>query len=393
MATDIESARADVPDVPDVPDAPGERRFLARVARRPRRAVAAVVAVLGLVLIAAAAIGFGGGSAPTSPHDGLPPATAQVARGTLTQTQQVGGLISYGEPVGLMAQGPMGTITWIAGSGSEVGLGEPIYRIDDKPVVLIRGTIPMYRDLGIGAVGPDVAQLEQSLHKLGYTGFAVDKTYDTATADAVAVWQKNLGWTPTGVVKPDQVLVHDGDIRIALPALTPGSQLTDDPNQQVLSYSGTTQVATIPLDVDKQHLVDPGDPATITLPDGTTLPGVVQSVGTVAQTIESPDGSGGAGGSGDTFVTMIVSISDQKALAGGYDSAPVTVQLVTAVENDVLTVPVTALAPAPGGGYAVEVVDGGSASFVSVEMGMFAQGMVEISGPGISEGTTVGVAA
>lgn len=248
-------------------------------------------------------------------------------------------------------------------------------------MVLIHGTTPSYRTLGEGSVGPDVEQLEQSLHDLGHTWLTVDETYDAATAEAVSAWQESLGWEPTGSVAAGQVFVHDGDIRVALEALPPGSRLGADANQQVITYSGTEQVASVPLDVELQHLVAEGDEATVTLPNGVALDGVVSSVGTVAQEIEE-----------DTFVTVIVSIDDQEALSEGFDSAPVTLRIVTGEREDVLMVPITALVAAGGGGYAVEVVEGDATSFVPVETGMFAEGMVEISGPGVAEGVTVGVA-
>lgn len=355
-----------------------------RASRVPRGVLIATAVLAGLGVAVAAAIGFGGaGTSTTDQADGMPPATAEVTRGTLTQTQQVGGLISYGTPVGLVAQQSSGTLTWIAPEGGIVGLGEPIYRVDGKPTVLIHGSTPAYRTLQKGSTGPDVQQLEESLHELGYTDLTVDQKYDAKTVQAVAEWQQTLGWEPTGTVSPQQVFVHDGDIRVALPGLVPGSRLGGEPNQNVLTYSGATQVATIPLDVEKQHLINKDDPATITLPDGTSVDGVVTSVGKVAQTIEEEN---------ETFVTVIVSIKDQDALAGGFDSAPVSLRIVTEVKEDVLMVPITALVAAPDGGYAVEVVQGESASFVPVETGLFAQGMVEVSGEGIAAGTIVGVA-
>ena len=41
--------------------------------------------------------------------------------------------------------------------------------------------------------------LEQNLAELGYTGFTVDDTYDSATAKAVSSWQADLGLPETGV--------------------------------------------------------------------------------------------------------------------------------------------------------------------------------------------------
>ncbi|MCK9899954.1 peptidoglycan-binding protein [Frankia sp. Cpl3] len=341
-----------------------------------------------LALIVAAAVGFGGGSpAPPGP---VPGATATVQRGTLTETQAVGGLISYGEPVGLVARQQSGVVTWIAAPGTTVKIGQPVYAVDAMPVILLHGTATPYRTLTAGTVGPDVQELEASLQELGHTGLTVDDTYDAATASAVQEWQAASGLPVTGTVPPDQIFVHDGDIRVALQAIPVGSLLGPQPNQQVITYSGTTQVASIPLDVALQHLVHTGDPATVTLPTGQRLDGTVSSVGTVAQTIEEQN---------KTFVTVIVSFDDPSALTGGFDSSPVTLTIVTGQRANVLTVPITALLANPDGGYAVQTVqtvqtvqDDGRSTFVPVTTGMFANGRVEISGAGVIEGLTVRVA-
>ncbi|SQD99255.1 Peptidoglycan-binding domain 1 protein [Parafrankia sp. Ea1.12] len=350
--------------------------------RLPRRYLFVLAGAGVAVLIVAAAVGFGGGS--SSPPTGLvPAATVTVQRGTLTQTQQVGGLISYGEPVGLVAQQQSGVVTWIAAPGTTVKIGQPVYAVDGRPVILLHGTATPYRTLATGTVGPDVKELEASLQELGYTGFTVDDTLDAATAPAVQAWQAKSGLPVTGTVPPDQIFVHDGDIRVALQAIPVGSHLGLQPNQQVLTYSGTTQVASIPLDVSLQHLVHTGDPATITIPTGQRLDGTVSSVGTVAQTIEEQN---------KTFVTVIVSFDDPSALAGGFDSSPVTLRIVTEQRTNVLMVPITALLANPDGGYAVQTVQDRRPVLLPVKAGLFADGKVEISGAGITEGVAVRVA-
>jgi hypothetical protein len=53
-------------------------------------------------------------------------------------------------------------------SGDKVGCGGVLYRVDDRPVVLLCGTVPAYRALRVGSQGRDVRQLNRNLHRLGY---------------------------------------------------------------------------------------------------------------------------------------------------------------------------------------------------------------------------------
>ncbi|MGF7237898.1 MAG: peptidoglycan-binding protein [Frankia sp.] len=339
-----------------------------------------LVVLVGTVVAATLGLGGGRSGSSTSGSGEAPPATVAVKKGTLTQAQNVGGILSYGEPVALVAPVTSGVVTWVAAPGTVVRAGEPVYRVDDEPVVLIHGSITPYRTLHEGDAGADVNELKAALAQLGFGAQAANDTFDAATTQAVKAWQAELHVGRTGTVAPDQITVAVGDIRIASQQLPVGSHLGTSSNQTVLTYSGTTRVATIPLDVDQQQFVKQGNAATITLPDGTHLAGTVGSVGKVAQTIKDKQ-----------IINVIVGIADQKAL-GSLDAAPVSLRVVTGTRTNVLVVPVEALLALPGGGYGLEVVGTGTTSYVPVKAGMFAGGLVEVGGAGIGVGTIVGVA-
>lgn len=351
-------------------------------ARRRRRG--RVVAVSGAVVLvvggatAAAAIGFGGSEPAPAGHSGLPPATAKVTRMTLTETDKVDGTLGYGPATEVDAQAT-GRITWLAVSGSTVELGGPLYTVDDKPVVLLYGDLPMYRTLSSGVAGNDVKEFEQNLAALGYQGFTVDDTYSSATGAAVRRWQEDLGLTETGTVAPDAVVYAAGAVRVAELKAHVGGLAAG----AVLTYTGTTRLVSVNLDVAKRNLVTVGAAVTVTLPDLTDVSGAVASIGTVAETQ-------GSGNDETTTVGVTVSLGDQSKL-GSFDQAPVDVTLIASQREDVLTVPVVALLALAEGGYGVQVVDGGATRVVAVKLGMFAGGRVEITGDGITTGTVVGV--
>ena len=121
----------------------------------------------------------------------------------------------------------------------------------------------------------------------------------------------------------------------------------------VLTATSDRHVVTIPLDASDQSQVKAGDPVTITLPDGTTTPGAVSAVGTVATTTPGP-GQGPV-----ATIPVQVTLTDPGA-AGTLDQAPVTVNITTATAKNVLVVPVGALLAQSSGGYVVEVVGRGT---------------------------------
>jgi peptidoglycan hydrolase-like protein with peptidoglycan-binding domain len=333
-------------------------------------------AALATAAVVVAATGFGGtGNTPAAATD-APPATTKVTRATLTQTEDVGGTLGYGTTSTVTGKGH-GTLTWLPGAGATVQRGQPAYRADNVAVPLWYGTLPLYRTLRSGDSGPDVKEVEQNLAALGYKGFTVDETYSAATASAVRDWQHDLGVTESGALDPAAVVLAPGAVRVT--ALKAG--LGDGSGGPLFTYTATTRLVTVALDVAKQDLVKPGIPATVTLPDGRTVNGTVSEVGSVAT----------AGSQGNpATIDVTVTLADQSAL-GGLDQAPVDVTLVKAKADNVLTVPVAALVALAEGGYGVQVVTGSTTTYVAVRTGMFAGGRVEISGTGITAGTVVGV--
>jgi peptidoglycan hydrolase-like protein with peptidoglycan-binding domain len=347
------------------------------VSRRVRTTLVIGAAGVAAAAVAGATLGLGGGAAGTTRGTGPALSTTSVTRATLTQAQQVNGTLGYGAPVTVNGAGS-GVITWLPVPGAVVRRGQPVYKADNRPVPLFYGRLPLYRQLHIGDTGDDVTEVERNLAALGYTGLTVDKYYTPATAAAVWRWQYDLGLTPTGALNPADVILAPGKLRVA--ALT--GHLGDPASGPVLTYTGTTRVVPVALDVALQGLARPGAAAAVTLPDGTTVHGTIASVGSVA--------TAGTSASQPATIAVTVTIARQAAL-GRLDQAPVVVKLVSARVKNVLTVPVAAIVALAGGGYGVQVVTGSASHYVRVQLGMFAGGRVQVTGDGIAAGTRVGV--
>ncbi len=127
----------------------------------------AAVVILGGVL-AGLVLALGSGAKERAATAGLPPATARVTRTTLVETKPVSGTLGYGDPVPIRAA-PPGTLTWLAPVGSRGERGEPLFKLDERPVVALYGSVPLYRTLREGAKGADVLELERNLAALAST--------------------------------------------------------------------------------------------------------------------------------------------------------------------------------------------------------------------------------
>ncbi len=345
-----------------------------------RRAKIGLAAVLTTGTAAAAVAAGLPDEAGSRAAAAMPPATAQVTRQTLADTQTHTGDLGYGETTAIVTR-LSGTLTRMPAAGSTVRRGKALYRIDDDPVVLLYGDLPAYRRLSPGTKGADVAQFEKNLRALGYGGFTVDRTYSSATAEAVREWQDDLGVPETGAVDPGRVVYAPGAVRVDSRTSAPGAVV--QPGAGILRTTGTARVATVELEVADQRLARVGAPVEVTLPDGATTPATITAAHTVVQPSEGQ-------GEDTTKVEVTVSFPSGRS-PRGLDEASVDVAFTTAERKDVLTVPVAALLALAEGGYGLEVVDGATTRIVAVETGLFAGGRVEVTGDGIAEGTTVGV--
>ena len=349
-------------------------------------AVVALGATAGGVAFATGAVGLGTGGAPTTSGSALPSATAAVTRGDLVDRDSQDGTLGYGDTTSIVNRG-QGTVTWMPAEGQVLTRGSALYRLDTDPVILMYGTMPLYRRLATGVdKGADVRQLERNLRALGYTGFTVDSTFTSATAAAVKEWQEDVGLPETGAVDVGQVVFRPGPVRVDTAKLGVGDVAA--PGAAALDVTGTSRIVTVELPVSDQRLARKGAAVKVEVPGGETVDGKITAVGAVAH----EDSSDQDQPRGDTEATIDVTIAlSATSSTGAIDQAPVTVEFTSEERKDVLSVPVAALLALSEGGYGVQVVDGSTSRIVAVQTGLFADGRVEISGDGITAGTKVGV--
>ncbi len=401
---------------------------------RRKRLVAPAAVLLAVIVVAAVVLADSGSAPRDTAGTGVPAGqtTAEITRRTLTESSTVNGTLGYGATLELYDR-LSGTFTWLPAVGKTIGRGGTLWRVNNQPVALMYGSVPAYRTLeqGIGD-GPDVTELNENLIDLGYDpyGAIVDvEHFSEATAAAVRRWQHAEGLSETGEVELGRIVFAPGArrvtaVKVVLGQDPPGgadkepaakNPKTKKPASKepiakepaaskeppakgedeagagagmvVLDTTSTQQLVTLKLKTEQQTLAHVGEVAPVTLPSDRVVQGRIAEVGSVAETKESPSGEKGSSGESES-ATIAVTLALAHSVAH-LDEAPVSVELVKSIRHEVLTVPATALTATAGGGYAIETLRDGRRVALTVTPGMFADGNVQVEGPGVHEGLTV----
>ena len=134
-------------------------------------------------------------TAPPTPSPILVPVEKRV----LTSDIVTRGTARFGSPQSIslapstLKPGP-GIITMVPERGAALDEGDVLMLASGRPVFVIQGEIPVYRDMIPGNAGADVLQLEAALKRLGFNPGQVDGTYDESTSEAVADWYSSAGF-------------------------------------------------------------------------------------------------------------------------------------------------------------------------------------------------------
>jgi peptidoglycan hydrolase-like protein with peptidoglycan-binding domain len=347
-------------------------------ARPGRRAgIAATVVLLGVGLAAAGTAILGRpASAPPAPQ--VSTGTAPVTRGTVAERLRFTGSLGFDGGYAVRHQAGAGIVTTIAEAGSTVSRGAALYAVANRPVRLLYGTVPAYRDLRAGMTsGPDVRQLETNLVALGMDpghGITMDETFTAATAAAVRRWQAASGLPVaqrSGALPLGEVVFAPGTLRIAQLEASVGTQI--GPGAPVLTATSTDRVVTADIPAGRSGLLHVGDAVQVTVPGAAPIQAAVARLGRVATAQEDQNGRPAV-----ATVQVTVKLTLPPGI-GDLDQAPVALLVTAATRQDVLLVPLIALAPRPGGGFRVRLSTG---DFVEVRPGLYDEvtGTVEVTG-------------
>jgi hypothetical protein len=134
-------------------------------------------------------------TAPPTPSPILVPVEERV----LTSDVITRGTARFGLPQSIsLAPSPLkseaGVITTLPARGDQLKEGDVLLTASGRPIFLLQGDIPVYRDLTSGLSGEDVRQLEVALKRMKFDPGPVDGVYDEKTSAAVADLYTSAGY-------------------------------------------------------------------------------------------------------------------------------------------------------------------------------------------------------
>jgi hypothetical protein len=186
----------------------------ARARRRiPRGAFVAAIAAVGLLAAALGAVAYGLRQAGGQ-EAGEPVRTARIERESLAATMVLTGTLGYGDPRELAGGG--GMVTGLPEPGSVLGAGQVLMEVEGRPVFVLRGEVPLWRVVGPGVVGPDVAALRAGLAGVGIeAGQAGETRYDAALSAGIGELYAGAGFDPPADLASDDEAVVEAKAALA----------------------------------------------------------------------------------------------------------------------------------------------------------------------------------
>jgi peptidoglycan hydrolase-like protein with peptidoglycan-binding domain len=121
------------------------------------------------------------------------PARWQVLRSAIT----VPGTVRSARRIEVTASAPFATVTVTrlpVRLGDRVRPGQLLAEIDGRPILLLHGRVPAFRDLHEGDEGTDVTQLQRALESLGYADYDPAGVFGQSTALALLLFYRHLGY-------------------------------------------------------------------------------------------------------------------------------------------------------------------------------------------------------
>ncbi len=180
------------------------------------------------VMILVAVAGWIAGSRITSPAEAAArtapptpsPILVPVEERVLTSDIVTRGTARFGLPQSISIvpsalKADAGIMTTLPMENSQVQEGDVIFTISGRPVFILQGEVPVFRDLTPGLKGHDVRQLEEALQRMRIETGPVDGVYDVQTSAGVEAWYAGSGWEPFSPTEEQLAHIRDLEHQLA----------------------------------------------------------------------------------------------------------------------------------------------------------------------------------
>ncbi|WP_157368228.1 hypothetical protein [Alloactinosynnema sp. L-07] len=425
----------------------------------------------GLVVVVVVVVAAGGGtlfgaryvrSPAQVAADAAPPVTGPVTavvehravRTTVVLRGEVGSEQSFAVSAPSVAGAAKPVVTRLPGEvGREVVAGDVVGEVSGRPVIVLPGAAPAYRDITPGTRGGDVKILQGGLRSRGYRISDLEGLYGPSTKTAITALYRDAGYTPLPTVEGEAQQLTQAQRRIrdlrqahatappegrdaARQAVTDAEQdladlesrsgpkvslgeiafvpvlparvasrparMGSEVGGELLTLAGGGLVVRARLESRDARLVRAGQPVEITSEQrGRTVDGTVVSVQDAADI--GDDATAGLGGDGrqalpapggdgrsDTRPELVVHATSP--LSPDFAGENVRLTVVSAsTDHEVLVVPLSAVTARTDGRAVVIRVTDGREEQVVVTAGVSGGGYVEVSAAagGLAQGDRV----
>ncbi|MFT3887323.1 MAG: peptidoglycan-binding domain-containing protein [Arachnia sp.] len=345
------------------------------------------VTALAAIMVVLALGAWLGATLTTTPREAAlkaeapPPSmiVAQVESRTVTQEIVTRGTVRADRTVSALAgHTPAGATLAVVSQplpqrGDTFEAGAAVAEISGRPVILLAGTVPMYRPLGPGATGPDVTQLQEALRALGQEVGDPKGSFGETTLAAARALYADAGYElpPEGIPLGEVVFVPGFPATATTVAGEVGALAADA--QLVLASGRLAVTAAFPT---KQHsLLGTGDVVVIS----SELLGEEAKATIGRLDVPAPSDEGAVG--------TTVEILPDEPLPSSWADQGVRVRVITAAsQGDVLAVPVGGVFMSAQGSAEVAVITEPSTDVtklrvtrVPVAVGAIGGGFAEVS--------------
>jgi Putative peptidoglycan binding domain len=136
------------------------------------------------------------------------PVFATVEMGTIDDSVTVRGTVVQAADDLLVAFGKPSVVTGVPpAAGDVITEGDVVLEVDDRPLFVLEGALPLISDLDPQARGSMVAQLQDAMTRLGWYEGKVDGIYGWSTQLALRSMYRDAGFTPPVLAASDDPAV------------------------------------------------------------------------------------------------------------------------------------------------------------------------------------------